>query len=191
MRNDSDALRVFAACEYIISEYGEEATIVEKEIRQFKIDPSLCEKLGEILEYSIINRYPGLLDNDLIISVPSSNFEKGFDQASLLAKYLHDRFDLPYLNILEKDRSAKAQHNLNADQKSTGIIGSFSCNIRVDGKRVLLIDDTMITRSTMKECAKVLKIAGAASVTGLVIGRGIDKTHKQFLLSEDEQHGLI
>jgi predicted amidophosphoribosyltransferase len=38
-------------------------------------------------------------------------------------------------------------------------------------KRVLLIDDVFTTGATMNECARVLKEAGAASVTVLTLAR--------------------
>jgi phosphoribosylpyrophosphate synthetase len=42
---------------------------------------------------------------------------------------------------------------------------------RVEGKRVLLVDDTWTTGTSLQSAAAVLKNAGAASVTGLCVAR--------------------
>lgn len=42
---------------------------------------------------------------------------------------------------------------------------------RFKGKKVLLIDDVVTTCSTVNECAKVLKKAGAKEVTVLALAR--------------------
>ncbi len=41
----------------------------------------------------------------------------------------------------------------------------------VKGKRILLIDDVFTTGATVKECAKVLRRAGAQEVTDLTVAR--------------------
>ena len=44
-------------------------------------------------------------------------------------------------------------------------------NNNIKGKRVLLIDDVFTTGSTLRECAKVLKKAGAVSVDALTVAK--------------------
>ena len=39
------------------------------------------------------------------------------------------------------------------------------------GKRVLLLDDIVTTGETLRECARVLRDAGAAEVLALTLGR--------------------
>ena len=43
------------------------------------------------------------------------------------------------------------------------------------GRRVLLIDDIVTTGETLKECARVLKGAGAADVLALTLARTREK----------------
>lgn len=51
--------------------------------------------------------------------------------------------------------------------------GAFSVKHpeKIKGKRIVLIDDVMTTGSTLKECALVLKRAGACSVDTLTVAR--------------------
>ncbi|MEA1979651.1 MAG: phosphoribosyltransferase family protein, partial [candidate division Zixibacteria bacterium] len=50
----------------------------------------------------------------------------------------------------------------------------FSVNKSLDfiNKNVIIIDDVATTLSTLEECAKILKKAGAKNIWGLVIARG-------------------
>lgn len=50
----------------------------------------------------------------------------------------------------------------------------FSPSRRVSGERVLLIDDTFTTGARVQSAASTLHIAGATSVTALVVGRVIN-----------------
>jgi predicted amidophosphoribosyltransferase len=47
---------------------------------------------------------------------------------------------------------------------------------RFAGRRVLLIDDVYTTGTTLNECAKALKAAGAVSVSALTLARTIDSS---------------
>jgi hypothetical protein len=58
-------------------------------------------------------------------------------------------------------------HNLACDDV-------FTPTRRVDGHRVLLIDDTFTTGARLQSAASALFAAGAANVTALVVGRVID-----------------
>ncbi|TDD27017.1 phosphoribosyltransferase [Actinomadura sp. KC06] len=73
-----------------------------------------------------------------------------------------------YRPVLERGPGAAA-HNLASD-------GAFRANERIDGARVLLLDDTFTTGARLQSAASVLTAAGAASVIAVVIGRVIDST---------------
>lgn len=113
----------------------------------------------------------------LIVPVPlhrSRLRQRGFNQAVLLGNVLSCKLRLPMLpDILIRTRPTEPQINLTATERKINVQGAFSV-IRpaaVTGKRVLLLDDVMTTGSTMNECAKELKKAGADMVIAYTIAR--------------------
>jgi len=64
---------------------------------------------------------------------------------------------------------------LSKKERFANISGAFEVNKKylkeISGKNILLIDDIFTTGSTLNECAKMLKKAGAAEVNILAIAR--------------------
>jgi ComF family protein len=116
-------------------------------------------------------------DPHLIIPVPlhrSRLRKRGFNQAVLLGRVLSRQLTLPMLtNTLVRTRSTEPQIELSAAERRLNVKGAFTVNRpdRVAGKRILLLDDVMTTGSTMDECAKELKKAGADVVVAATIAR--------------------
>ncbi len=113
----------------------------------------------------------------LIVPVPlhrSRLRQRGFNQAVLLGRVLSHHLSLPMLtNALIRTRPTEPQIELSAAERRENVKGAFTVNRphRIAGKRVLLLDDVMTTGSTMDECAKELKKAGAAVVIAATIAR--------------------
>ena len=65
------------------------------------------------------------------------------------------------------------QVELGPKERVKNIRGAFRVRRpeRVEGKRLLLVDDVYTTGATMNECARVLKSAGAVSVTAFTLTR--------------------
>jgi predicted amidophosphoribosyltransferase len=55
------------------------------------------------------------------------------------------------------------------------IRGAFHCTVDLSGKHVALVDDVMTTGASLNECARTLKLHGAARVTLLVVARALPK----------------
>jgi len=114
---------------------------------------------------------------DLIIPVPlhrSRLRNRGFNQAVLLGDLFSSRLSAPMLvDGLTRTRQTEPQIELSAEDRRNNVKGAFAAN-RADmiyGKRILLLDDVMTTGSTVNECAKVLKKAGATLVVVATIAR--------------------
>jgi competence protein ComFC len=113
---------------------------------------------------------------DLIIPVPlhpARQRERGFNQAELLADLLAASTNLPMRNFLERTRYTTTQTAYDRAGRMENLHGAFRLrkNRDVRGLHVLLIDDVLTTGSTLSECARVLRKAGAVSVHAATAAR--------------------
>lgn len=114
---------------------------------------------------------------DLIYYVPLHRRKKairGYNQSELLASYISRALSLELSHNFKKVKSTKEQHRLTKVERQTNLNDSFKLKNKDElvGKRVLLIDDLITTGSTLDECAKTLKEAGANKVIGLCLASG-------------------
>ena len=77
---------------------------------------------------------------------------------------------LPFHGCLHKIKNSKTQHELKGKERRNAQKGSYACD-SLHGEKVLLVDDICTTGETMKECARMLKEAGASQVIGLAIAK--------------------
>jgi competence protein ComFC len=113
---------------------------------------------------------------DVIVPVPlhpARQRERGFNQASLLAELLSAQTSIPSKPMLERIRYTTTQTALDRSERMENLHNAFRLrkNADVRGLRVLLIDDVLTTGSTLSECARVLKRAGATSVHAATAAR--------------------
>lgn len=115
-------------------------------------------------------------DFDLIVPVPlhpARQRERGFNQAALLAELLSCKISIPARPVLERVRYTTTQTAFDRAERMENLHGAFRLrkNADVQQLRVLLVDDVLTTGSTLSECARVLKKAGAASVYAVTAAR--------------------
>ena len=115
---------------------------------------------------------------DAIVPVPmhhSKLKQREFNQSALLARELALKNKLPMpLNCLVKVRDTIPQVELGAKERAKNIKGAFKVRDRalVHGMRIALVDDVYTTGATVRECAKVLKRAGAKEVYVVTVAHG-------------------
>ena len=133
--------------------------------RQRHLRHPLAEWLGETM------RDPRLRDRrfDMIVPVPlhpARERERGFNQATLLAELLARQVAVPLRPALERIRYTRTQTAYDRAERMENLHDAFRLrkNMNVRQLHVLLIDDVLTTGSTLSECARVLKEAGAISV---------------------------
>ena len=113
---------------------------------------------------------------DVIVPVPlhaSRQRERGFNQANLIAQLLSADTSIPAKPLLERIRYTTTQTALDRAERIENLHNAFRLrkNADVQALRVLLIDDVLTTGSTLSECARVLKRAGALSVHAATAAR--------------------
>lgn len=129
----------------------------------------IADTLGTLLAETVKNEY-GDLAFDLVLSVPISKKrlrERGFNQAEIIADSVCKSLDLKRAGgVLTKPKDTPKQSSMNYEKRKANVRGAFTVkkpDCIVD-KTLLLIDDICTTGSTLNECSKVLKKAGAAVV---------------------------
>ena len=113
---------------------------------------------------------------DVIVPVPlhpARQRERGFNQASLLAELLSEQTSIRCRPLLKRIRYTTTQTALDRSERMENLHNAFRLrkNADVRGLCVLLIDDVLTTGSTLSECARVLKRAGAISVHAATAAR--------------------
>ncbi len=113
---------------------------------------------------------------DLVVPVPlhpARERERGFNQAALLAELLCARRQLPLAPVLERIRFTTTQTVFDRSARMENLRDAFRLRKKADvrGLRVLVIDDVLTTGSTLSECARVLRKAGALSVHAATAAR--------------------
>jgi ComF family protein len=115
---------------------------------------------------------------NVLIPVPLHKLrmlKRGFNQSYELAAYVSTVLDIPLLTTaLRRRRNTKAQSGLDRKQRQKNVRGAFYWHgPEKPGLHVALIDDVMTTGTTVTECARVLKNAGAKRVDVWVATRAI------------------
>ncbi|MEW6599827.1 MAG: phosphoribosyltransferase family protein, partial [Nitrospirota bacterium] len=96
--------------------------------------------------------------------------------SALIAKYSAAKLgSILVTDSLIKIKDTRPQVGLNSDQRRKNMKNAFEVQNgkAIQGKDLLLIDDVSTTGATVRECSKVLKKAGAASVHVLTLAHGI------------------
>ncbi|MBW3541476.1 MAG: hypothetical protein KY476_14510 [Planctomycetes bacterium] len=89
-----------------------------------------------------------------------------------LARLLQIRFDG---RVLRKVRRTPRQANLTVTERRANLRNAFRArrSKRLAGRRILLVDDVLTTGTTAHRTSRLLRQAGAASVSVAVLARGI------------------
>ena len=120
----------------------------------------------------------GFLKNyDIIIPVPISKkrkIQRGYNQSYLIAREIARYMNIKYKNkCLIKQKDTIEQSKLNKNERKTNIQDAYRVikKEKLFNKNVILLDDIYTTGSTVNECAKMLKKAGANRIGVLAIAK--------------------
>jgi len=118
-------------------------------------------------------------DCDLIVPVPLHPLkqrEREFNQAERLAVHLSTATRIPLNNhLLRRVVFTNTQTRLTRQERAANMRGAFALRrgARLNGKRVILVDDVFTTGATTSACARVLLAAGADDVCVWTLARGL------------------
>ncbi|KAA2211517.1 ComF family protein [Teichococcus oryzae] len=124
-----------------------------------------------------------LLDHaDLLLPVPLHRrrlMHRRYNQAALLARQLSRLSGIPWApNLLLRPRRTPPLGPLGALARAEVLRGAFALAARdrprIDGRRILLVDDVLTSGATVSACTAVLLEAGARSVDVLAVARVAD-----------------
>ena len=134
----------------------------------------LCDKIIDF-----VKKNEQIIDGiDYITFVPLYNGwlnEREYNHSGILAAAISTEFRIPVSKALEKRSKTRRQSELSRDERLIYLAGVFKTkdDARLNGSKLLLIDDVMTTGTTLSECAKTFKAAGAKEVRCLTLARGI------------------
>ena len=133
---------------------------------KYKDKPYIGHKLGEIMGDRLLCEDEIF---DLVLPVPihrKRRDERGYNQAEILAKKVAKKTGIEYnKSVLKRVKDTDVMRKLSSLERRENLKGAFKATEYARGKAVLLIDDIYTTGATADECAKVLKDAGAVSVS--------------------------
>jgi ComF family protein len=142
---------------------------------KFNDQPGLVRSLTTLLRATPWVE-PALERADALLPMPLSTVrlkQRGYNQALLLARQLSQ--GKTQADLLLRVKDTPAQHTLKRAQRLTSLNDAFAVEPlkynSIKGARLVLVDDVMTSGASLYAAARVLRAAGAAHITGLIIAR--------------------
>ena len=120
-----------------------------------------------------------LAEADTVVPVPlhpSRLLSRRYNQAAEIARPLARRRGIAYLpGALVRRKASESQAGKSASGRRRNVVGAFAvpdrAKVRIEGRRIVLIDDVLTTGATAEACARALLKAGAAAVDLATVAR--------------------
>jgi ComF family protein len=143
-----------------------------KYLRREYLRHTLAEWLARTLDDPRMTAQPF----DALIPVPLHHIrrrERNFNQAEVLAQLIAPKANRPVWNAIKRVRNTPTQTRLDRSERMENLRGAFVIRRpeQVKSKHLVLVDDVFTTGSTVDECSRILRKAGAASVRVITVAR--------------------
>lgn len=100
------------------------------------------------------------LQDYTLLKVPSTKSKinkRGFDHIHEIAKEVEKILGMEYLpDAIVKVKETKIQHNLSQLQRIENLKGAFALNADLSDKKILVLDDIVTTKNTLREMKNTL-----------------------------------
>jgi len=141
---------------------------------KYKFIDELAQPLALLLAQGLT--HSKLESPDILIAVPLHKRRlrwRGFNQSQLLLEELDLQIPHSTKNLTRKKFTTPQVKKGTRKKRLKNLDGAFAVQNPHEfaSKKILLVDDITTTATTLNECAKALKKAGAKKVTALVIAR--------------------
>lgn len=136
---------------------------------------ALADPLGTALA-QVVCGDPVLRTADALVPVPLHPrrwSERGFNQAEELARVAARRTGIPLRHLVVRVRPTVPQTELDEEERRRNVRGAFAVRGAATGLRVIVVDDVVTTGSTLRECARALRRAGARDVSAAVVALAV------------------
>ena len=168
-----------------------ENPLVEKVLKaiKYRFVRSLAGDMADLMTKYLEKRAGWLITAGTIEIVPVPLHRRrlnwrGFNQAEMVAKKISKSLGWPVITTaMKRVHDPKPQADMPDKQsRIENMLNVFACppdqdSSRLADKTILLIDDVSTTGSTLNDCARALKGAGAREVVGFVFARSrLDKS---------------
>ena len=122
--------------------------------------PSLIQQMGQY---------------DAIVPIPLTAkrlFLRGFNPSLEIARHIPGRLET---NILYRKKGSRPQVGLTSERRRQNVRDTFFTrnHSKIEGKRVLIVDDVLTTGATLQTAGWKLREAGAKHIDGFVLARSV------------------
>jgi ComF family protein len=138
---------------------------------KFLTDLSMARAIGELV-LPLCRELPAC---DALVPMPQHPARlrrRGCNQCQEIARPLSRGLELPLMpRYLRRTLLTRPQTQMRRKERRADLSASFAADPLVHGKRILLLDDTMTTGTSLRYAARCLLQAGAAAVSVAVVAR--------------------
>lgn len=165
-------------CDGVISVFKYTGMVKDSLIRyKFYNKPGYYRTYASLIAYRL-TKMTDIKQFNMVLSVPlhrQKEFSRGYNQALLISRALSRELKLPECSgLLKRLKATETQSLLDKEKRHRNVKGAFAVEApeNILEKSILLVDDILTTGSTLEECSRMLKQAGAIKVTAIVVATG-------------------